>query len=44
MNSIFVTIASMRGNVEQKNTGISEVTLKNSGWVAPTGIEPVSKV
>ena len=30
------------GLVEKKETGISEVIFKNSGFVASTGIEPVS--
>ncbi len=44
LNSIFHLIASIKGNSEQEKTGTSEVKLKNSGWVVPTGIEPVSKV
>ncbi len=44
MNSVFTLIARLKGNAEEKETGISKITLKNSGWVAPTGIEPVSKV
>ncbi len=37
MNSIFQLIASIKGNTEQNKTGTSEVILKNSGWVVPTG-------
>lgn len=44
MNSIFQLIASIKGNSEQNKTGTSEVIFRNSGWVARTGIEPVSKV
>jgi hypothetical protein len=42
MNSIFQVIASIKGNTEQNKTGPPEVKFRNSGWVASTGIEPVS--
>ncbi|GAA4740318.1 hypothetical protein GCM10023229_19520 [Flavisolibacter ginsenosidimutans] len=44
MNSIFTLIARQKGLVEERETGTSELIFKNSGLVAPTGIEPVSKV
>jgi site-specific DNA recombinase len=44
INSVFALIARQKGLVEENETGISEVIFKNSGLVAPTGIEPVSKV
>ena len=44
MNSVFSLIARLKRNTGEKETGTSEVILKNSGWVVPTGIEPVSKV
>ena len=44
MNSIFTLSAHQKGLVEDRGTGISEVFFKNSGLVAPTGLEPVSKV
>lgn len=44
MNSVFSCIARLKGNAEQKETGISEMILKNSGLVARTRIELVSRV
>ncbi len=44
INSVFALIARQKGVSEEKETGISEVIFKNSGLVAPTGIEPVSRV
>lgn len=35
MNSVFATIASLRGNIEQKETGTPEIIFKNSGLVVP---------
>ncbi len=42
MNSVFVLIARLKGNTEENKTGTSDVVFRNSGWVASTGIEPVS--
>ena len=39
MNSVFVIIAHLKGNVEEKETGTSEIVFRNSGWVVPTRIE-----
>jgi hypothetical protein len=36
--------AHAKCGLEEKETGTFEVVFKNSGLVAPTGIEPVSKV
>jgi site-specific DNA recombinase len=44
INSIFTLIARQKGVIEKKETGTFEVVFKNSGLVARTGIEPVSKV
>jgi site-specific DNA recombinase len=44
MNSVFALIARLKGNTEENETGTSEIKFRNSGWVVPTGIEPVSKV
>ncbi len=44
MNRVFVVIARLKGNVEEKETGTSEIVFRNSGWVVPAGIEPASKV
>lgn len=38
MNSLFYCIARLKGNTEEKKAGTSEVILKNSGWVVPTGL------
>jgi site-specific DNA recombinase len=44
INSVFALIARQKGLVEEKETGISEVIFKNSGLVARTRIELVSRV
>ena len=41
MNSVFVLIASIKGNKEQNKTGTPEVKFRNSGLVARTRIELV---
>lgn len=41
MNSVFTLIACLKGNTEEKETGTSETIFRNSGWVAPTGIESI---
>lgn len=38
MNSVFTLSARLKGVVEERETGISEVIFKNSGLVVPTGI------
>jgi len=38
MIRVFAVIARLKGNVEEKETGTSEIILRNSGWVASTGI------
>jgi len=35
MNRVFALIARLKGNVEEKETGTSEIVFRNSGWVAP---------
>lgn len=44
INSVFALIARQKGVSEEKETGTSEVTFKNSGLVARTRIELVSRV
>lgn len=44
VNSVFLSIARLKQVLAKKETGTSEAIFKNSGWVVPTGIEPVSKV
>ena len=35
MNSVFVLVARLKGNTEEKETGTSEIIFRNSGWVVP---------
>ena len=44
MNALFSWNARQKGITEEKETGTSEVVFKNSGLVAPPGIEPRSGV
>lgn len=44
INSVFALIARQKGVLEEKETGTSEVIFKNSGLVARTRIELVSRV
>lgn len=39
INSAFTLIARQKGVLEEKETGTSEIIFKNSGLVAPIGIE-----
>jgi hypothetical protein len=42
MNSVFALIACPKGNLEEKETGTSEVIFKDSGLVAPIAQIPNS--
>lgn len=44
INSVFTLIARQKGFLEEKETGTSEIIFKNSGLVARTRIELVSRV